>query len=115
MEMEWWQICELEDDSKSFTEFTVSSIPENWFVRINGVLHCYWPKKNARQKIRSRATPNEGKNWVTYKCRILMDGGNSMKFSFLSDKLIISKPVFYYKNVNQNKFHRREICDIRKR
>lgn len=73
---ESWLVCELEDDSKSFTEFTVSAVPDTWVIKdTNGLLSCYWPKKNPTRKIRLHAVPGTGKNWTIYKCRLLMDGG----------------------------------------
>lgn len=79
---ELWQICELEDDSGSFSEFTVSAVPEIWIVTVNGTLRCFWPKKNARRKIKSRTPPSEGRDWTLYKCRLLMDEGKSVTLSF---------------------------------
>lgn len=75
MEIEY-QVCELEDSTKSFIELSVAAVPETWIFERANVLWCYWPKTAAQKKIKSRENPNpyNGK-WVTYKCRILMNGG----------------------------------------
>lgn len=68
-----WSVYEVGDDE---APFTVSSIPINWIIKIDNVFFCYWPKKNAEQKIRSCEHPNfMSGNWSLHKCRILMNGG----------------------------------------
>lgn len=74
MEKEW-QICELEDGSKSFIEFTVSAVPDIWIFERHGTMWCYWPKTSALKKIKSFEQPQTSRNWTTYKCRILMNEG----------------------------------------
>lgn len=75
----FWKVCELEEDVNSFCELSVSAVPEIWIEQLDdGSLVCYWPKQNAGKKIRSFAVPNDdARNWKTYKCRILMQGGIS--------------------------------------
>lgn len=70
-----WSVYEVEDDE---VQFTVSSIPINWIIKIDNVLFCYWPKKNAEQKIRTCEHPNFiSGNWSLHKCRLLMNGGRA--------------------------------------
>lgn len=78
MESEMWKVCELEEERNGFSEFTVSAVPENWILILkDGTLICCWPKINPGQKIRGLERPQlDGPHWKTYKCRILMDGGN---------------------------------------
>lgn len=72
-----WQICEIEDNSHSFTEYSVAAVPEIWIVQLeDGSVICYWPKVNPGKKIRKFCHPNNGAKWSTYKCRLLKDGGN---------------------------------------
>ncbi len=50
MEYEW-QVCELEDGTKWFVEYTVAAIPENWIFREeDGTVWCFWPKKKCDEK-----------------------------------------------------------------
>lgn len=73
----FWQVCELEDNTLSFTIYTVAAMPEIWIVRLeDGTCICYWPKVNPGKKIREFMRPNEGGIWMTYKCRILLNEGS---------------------------------------
>lgn len=85
MECEW-QVCEMEE-TIDFVRLTVSAVPEMWIIRrADGSLVCYWPKKNAEQKIRKRHAPEKGGTY--YKCRIFFDGGTflSLLYSFVSSE-----------------------------
>lgn len=74
-----YQICEIKDDTKSFIELSVSTVPEIWiFEDEGGTIWCYWPKYNALKKIKSFEQPKPGRGWTTYKCRILMNEGNAI-------------------------------------
>lgn len=98
IEMEkFWQICELQDSLQLFTELSVAAVPEIWIVKLpDGSYICYWPKENAGKKIRRFDTPNKTGEWKTYKCRILMDGGISITFFFISDlfRILLSVGVY---------------------
>lgn len=74
-----WVICELEGGTfEAFhIELETSAIPKIWLLMVNGKDHCYWPRTNAGQKIRSCAKPEA--DWNIYKCRILMNGGEIPK------------------------------------
>lgn len=60
-----WQIVEISDVVKTFVELSVSVVPEFWIFQAD-----------AMKKIKSRACPIANEGWTTYKCRILMKGGN---------------------------------------
>lgn len=79
-----WKICEIEDGTKYFIEYSVAAIPINWIFELeDGTIWCYWPRKNVLKKIKSCEPPNQ--SWPTYQCRILMNEG--IKTNFLVERL----------------------------
>lgn len=71
-----WLVGELEDEEVLWDQFTVSALPELWFVIKNMRLYCYFPKIEPGKKIRSAEQPvANDENWKLYKCRVLMNGG----------------------------------------
>lgn len=80
---EQWQVCELEESSNVgltlFERFSVVAVPEGWILILeDGTLVCFWPRVDPLRKIRSLHYPKDDEKGEYYKCRILLDGGNSL-------------------------------------